>query len=412
MPKSSTLPTAYRSTVLGFSIFAGVAACTRDSGGEHAATILRAVETLRLDADSVSLSEIDGFVVLSDGDLVAVPQRQDLHVAFVTTDGRKTVFGRRGGGPGEFQQLRGFGVVGDTLWVADNRLRRVSLILPQQELGRLIPYPSAIATGGDGQVLVGTGGSFSLAQIRGLQADGSILVQINPATADLWDPPKDAEWRGDPLIVRVDGKGVVQARVRLPFQRHCYVPYRGNDAGSAFVGSVPIPFCAVGRPEDVSPDGRVVVSLSEVAVDSDEGSYRLTAVGSTGDTLFSRRYDYAPIQIPRSVADSAIQARLGSRSLSPEQAAAIRSMRVPQSYPPLRGIVAGSDTTVWLERWTTDAERHFLVLDRRGVATASVQLSRNQRLVVGRTNEAWVVEEDSTGRQSIVRLRLETSQNR
>jgi hypothetical protein len=175
---------------------------------------------------------------------------------------------------------------------------------------------------------------------------------------------------------------------------------------------VPIPFCAVGRPEDVSPDGRVVVSLSEVAVDSDEGSYRLTAVGSTGDTLFSRRYDYAPIQIPRSVADSAIQARLGSRSLSPEQAAAIRSMRVPQLYPPLRGIVAGSDTTVWLERWTTDAERHFLVLDRRGVATASVQLSRNQRLVIGRTNEAWVVEEDSTGRQSIVRLRLETSQNR
>jgi hypothetical protein len=360
---------------------------------------LRPVVTFRVDANAANLSDVRDFVVSRQG-TVAIRQPQDGQVAFVTSTGSVTVFGRRGGGPGEFRNTHRTGWLGDTLWVADNGLRRVTLIRPQQQLGRLISYPLNISS--LGKQLIGNDAHYSLSGVRAVYSDGTLLLQLTPQDFNASAVGVSPE-RFDLLMVRVDTAGVVRDQIaRVSGQRHCIVAYKGN----GFTGSVPIPYCRVDVPEDVSPDGGLIATVSDIHVDDKRGTYRITLIAASGDTLFSRQHNYAPIVIPRATADSALRARLASAN--PEQLVAVRSMALPPSFPPLRRLIVGTDSTVWLERWTVGPEHQFVVLNSLGVATAIASSGANQRLVVPSTREAWLLEDNEAGEQSIVKVRLDS----
>ncbi len=91
-------------------------------------------------AERLSLDPVNSAVVGRDGRLV-IAQRATMSVKVFSADGRLArSIGRRGDGPGEFRDVTEVGLLFDTLWVSDGRLRRVSFFSPEGRLLRTQPY--------------------------------------------------------------------------------------------------------------------------------------------------------------------------------------------------------------------------------------------------------------------------------
>lgn len=73
------------------------------------------------------LTAILAIAIAPDGRVFAPQPREGLLRIFYADGKFIGVRGRPGEGPGEFRRMSGIGFVGDTLWVSDNALRRVSL---------------------------------------------------------------------------------------------------------------------------------------------------------------------------------------------------------------------------------------------------------------------------------------------
>jgi hypothetical protein len=93
-----------------------------------------------------------GAVFLAPNGMVYVTQPADLNIrGFDTTGHPVRTIGRSGEGPGEFRMLLSAGFVGDTLYVADQTLRRLSMFTADGQFVRsyefaspLIANPSAV----------------------------------------------------------------------------------------------------------------------------------------------------------------------------------------------------------------------------------------------------------------------------
>lgn len=138
----------------------------------------------------------------------------------------------------------------------------------------------------------------------------------------------------------------------------------------------------------------------------------VTGIDWAGDTLFSRSSPYAPVPLASERVDSIVRAtteRLRNYSEGDVRAATYR----PSHVPPVGGIVAGRDGTIWLrhfdparseggeqvyEWWVMDAEGHPLA---RAVTPARLRL----RTIL--SDVVWGVERDELDVEYIVRYRLE-----
>ena len=100
---------------------------------------------LRIDGYAADLVPVE-WVGVSPRGTLALFQGQDATVRFFDPEGNLLgSVGRRGSGPGEFESLIRGGWVGDTLWVSDLQLSRITLISPDLEFVRVLP-PLAGAT--------------------------------------------------------------------------------------------------------------------------------------------------------------------------------------------------------------------------------------------------------------------------
>lgn len=97
-------------------------------------TFYNAVPVARIDPDSPNvsamLSQVGSAVSMPDGTLVVAQPLEKLFRMFDMTGAFRSVLGRSGKGPGEFESLPSAGRVGDSLYAIDHRTRRLS-IFPQ-----------------------------------------------------------------------------------------------------------------------------------------------------------------------------------------------------------------------------------------------------------------------------------------
>ena len=91
------------------------------------------------------LYRVRGALRLPDGRIVAANDgTKDLRV-FASDGSHVASIGREGEGPGEFSSIRLLGLLGDALVLLDRRLRRVSLIHPDEGFVRSFPLPDGVA---------------------------------------------------------------------------------------------------------------------------------------------------------------------------------------------------------------------------------------------------------------------------
>lgn len=281
--------------------------------------------------------------------------------------------GRKGRGPGEFEWPQLIGCRGDTLSVADVGSQRVTLIAAD---GRI-----------RGTISLATAASVSVSgSPRGYGPGGAVIVV--PTVNVNGPPPQDPA--PFPIMVLKPGptEGLDTIRVihRRTGARYVPLPKGG------IVLSDPYPQEPV---VEVSPRGDLVVIVDRKAAAHaiDTATFGIEVMAADGKSIASRRIRYAPRAVGPAERDSVHDAiaRRFVPGLFPSLDAARRAVEegvpTPAFWPPIKAVVVGADTTIWLQR----SELEWLVLDGSANPVATVRAPTGTRLVAGARERAWGV---------------------
>ena len=353
------------------------------------------IEELRLDPDVEGFSTVSRIFVGRRGAIV-VPLPQDRQIRWYDSTGKRIAsVGRRGIGPGEFENVGAMGWKADTLWVFDARIRRVTYIAPP---GTILRADAPLALGAT--PFTPMHGAF-VQEISALSPDGSMLgtarrvtreggeLGLSPtfiariAPGGSWDslatPPvlEDPRW-----YMEVAGLGRY-----LPFGARPVVAHAADGSRFAFLST-----------EVTGPEG---------------GNYTLSVFDADGDTVFTRSYPFTGVPIPRAAADSAVAAEArpaGSATEGPadldRRFQHVARERMPPVYPPIQSLVLGGDDTIWLTLHDSAGVRRTLVLDRDGDPVGVVTMSTRSVIRQATASRVWVTETDADGLASVVRYRV------
>jgi hypothetical protein len=284
------------------------------------------------------------------------------------------------------------GLVGDTIWVSDPGLGRVTFITPDLSFGRTFLMPS------EGASLSGPSRQSALARMFpfAIYSDGTIL------SIAFRDPEQVTIARA-----RIaDGEGQLLAILHRLADRRVVKTSSGNETSADLFPRIPL-FA-------VSPNGAfAAIAAADAQALSDEGgspskdfaTFSIVRLTSAGDTVFDRRYDVPGEPIPQDAIDRAIEAR--AAKLSPDLAAALRrDAYVPQFWPPMLSLVLGDDGTTWVQLRDQNARPIYLILDATGRVTGRVELPPATRVAAVSGPVVWCLEKDENDVESIVRYEV------
>lgn len=298
---------------------------------------------------------------------------------------------RRGEGPGELQIARDLGFVGDTLWVTEIEPPRVTWFAPDGE---------HLRTDAEQDPVIGRTGvpQVPRAMLRGghrlVEAEvpfgaGRERVEVPVYLEEIATESRDTVgFRPDPVSLRIPGVGSF-GRVRLFPRPTLYA---------------------------VEPAGGGVV-VAEWG-DDDPGAVRLRRYAPDGSVTLDRSLDVDPTPVPRDVRDSIVQAGVeavtsavgrlpADREVPTDLEAAVREdLALPESYPPIRSVLAGVDGTVWVERMTSPSEGVWIALSSEGSPLFRLTLPSGVRLRAASADAAWAVFTDELEVPYVIRYDL------
>lgn len=352
----------------------------------------RGVETLRITGSVEDLSNVAWLVGFPDGRIAAGLPVEGV-VRWFGPDGKKLGdFGRRGEGPGEFRAPLQGGRAGDTLWVLDRQLGRLTFVRPGAFPMRgfsSLPSPSEF----NGSL----GGKNPVAgSVTGVLAGRRFLFRLFELDS--------AVLRGAERISRfavTDSIGRLQSL--LPWadsSGRCSVPYTSGKT----VGSVGVMFCA--EPIlSVSPTGDRVVRVTADNSSATTSTFAVAVYAPTGALLSKAAFRVPAVPIPKRMADS-IQAGMVEHARSAEARAARKKAKIPPAYPPVIEVVVADDGDIWLAVPGGDSLRTWMVLDARGTRRGTVLLPKQFFLSTVLKGSAIGREYDDDGFVDIVRYRV------
>jgi hypothetical protein len=321
--------------------------------------------------------EFSGFVIpvlLSDGRIV-VANGGTGELRFFGADGKwvKSV-GRRGGGPGEFEDLGWLDVgAGDTLRTYDWGLRRLSVFSPDGVFLR----PVALLTGGE----------VSSPRPLGMLGDGRLVAQSQNAVT--LESKPGAGRNTVPLFALDLIRGVAESLGGFP--GHEYMIHTGK--GSVSAGSLPF-----------GKDLHVLVHGSRVYVGTADAP-EVLVLGTDGRVERVLRWTAA--SVPVTPADIEAYTEASSQEFGPGQEERrerflirLKQTPFPKWKPAYAGLLAGPDGSIWVRGYTEpdwSAPTDFEVFDSTGRWLGGVSMPsgyRPARILAGAVVGTWRDEND------------------
>jgi hypothetical protein len=353
------------------------------AAGQRSAAFV-AKPDLVLDDAADRLSGVTWMGIRHDGSVVVAPDmNQDAR--FYSLAGKRLLFAPS---PRD-RSLIARGFVGDSVWGYDPSRSTLTLVGPNLERVRTIPFPSSLyLPSGDVVGLLTIGNPF---RPLAVEPDGSLLVSaVSRAPPESWQRPP----HGSNVVLRIAASGQLRAVVGWPEAPgdECY------HAGLAF------PFCLPPMLSIMS-HGEAFVSARAFTAGADSGFILVSMIRATGDTAYSRRYPFVALRVSQHDADSAIQRM---KSMPRARISGIDSLIRPTIYPPLMFLSAVDDGTVWIQQPTAGDTATWLVLDAAGNVSRTVRVPKGIRIWAVAGDVAWGTRANSDSSQtvSIVRLRI------
>ena len=364
-----------------------------------AQSVIQAREDLRLDAEANDLLPIWWLFVSPKGVMVA-SQQQDRNFRFFSPDGRPLgTFGRNGEGPDEFRRIEGTraGWIGDTLWLTESGVPRITFVGPDRKLLRMERRPAELL---DPRGVAGSATALASPFVAGIAADRSyqmmsMLLPNLPSPA--WLTGLTA--RGFLFFVQGrDGRFVRSIGWSPDGDAACAHREQGV--------SVRIPFCPQARFTEPLDRNRIVLAIPGQASAGD-GRFQLLAFNATtGDTLLAREIHYRPIPIPTRIADSIRAERRNDQRSPPAARALFAEVAFPEFYPPFSDLLTGRDGTIAIGLYGGPAGRkQWRVFDAAGKDLGVVEFPASVRLYAIERGRAWGTDGEPGDQDSIVRFR-------
>ncbi|MDH3205718.1 MAG: hypothetical protein OEO79_03860 [Gemmatimonadota bacterium] len=368
--------------------------CGGDAASDSDQPQWSVVEELRIgdiDDPEQTLSTV-GALVVDDQNRIYVAQPQ-LGTIRVFDDAGRTLryIGSRGQAQGEFDRVYTIGFVADTLYAIDLGLRRVSYFSLEGEHLRSAQVSAPPVTP-----------PFFPSMPFAVFADGSMVI----GTAFPPSIPPEALRRVPQL--RIDGTGTVLDTVTwIGYER---TARRANHEGRPLSVGSPLSDDAFAM---FSDDGTRVATLDRtVAPGAGTASFGVTMSDGSGDTIYSRRYEYVPVPVDASVIDSIVEERANALSGAfedPREAPGfVRSaMFLPVYYPPVSAAQFSDSGEFWVRREAlAGQDQTWMVLDEGGEPIAHAALPEGlQVMVIGR-DALWGVVFDEFEVPYVVRYRV------
>jgi hypothetical protein len=312
--------------------------------------------------------------------------------------GSMTTFAREGEGPREFRRLTRIGLIADSVWALDPDLSRVTIFGPDHKFRRSFPLPHSIVSPkapGDSAETVNE------VYVQAMLPNGNLraVASYRPTHRSGWTTGVDS---GATLLVQATSAGVLVGRVAVIPRNACMVHVNRDGGGYWFS----IPFCAA--PVSTDWDGGALVAWATLEGRSGEQTtYRVTLVGATGAAMFARSQLFVPVPVTRQMIDSAAAALDKAATRLPRSIADAERKLVPaKQLPPVRRIVIGRDSTVWVEERLATPDHFWRVFDPHGAVVATLVLPPAVSLQLADRQHVWAYESDADDVQGVVRFRL------
>jgi len=356
---------------------------------------IRITEDLRLDATKEDFPTVTRIYVGPAGQIV-VPLQTEQQLRIYDSNGKRlAAFGRKGAGPGEFNFIASVGWSSDTIWVQDRNQRRSTFIGPDYKLLRTELWPQVDFRSSEP-------GKIAAFDPLALLPDGSWLGQGMMVVAARTG--ESVTRRGVLALRSPDGaiKPALQMGASENDPRMMWVAGFGRG----------VPFSL--QPQySFAYNGSRFAELTAPIPASQTSHFTVTVFRAGGDTIYSRRYPFRGVPIPKNAKDSALAAiipRSGRVSEGPsdlpQKFQDIARERMSSWYIPVETITLGLDQTIWVGMRPTDEGRVTLILNGRGDPIGSLLLPRTSRVRQATAAQIWITETDDDGLTSVVRYRV------
>ncbi len=331
--------------------------------------------------------------------------------------------GRRGAGPGEFEGVPRFGVVGDTVWAVADGPDRITLfdrdgtvLSARRTESVVVPLP-----GGYGHVLPWM-----------MRPDGKFTSHFARVSGRRNNPPTGVEPTDSIPVpfVLFDPTGAVTDTIgwagRPP--PRMWRPPAEDDFRLEFIevggGRHIVPWPPTTMPRWVAlPDGYALVE-APLRQTQEDGVFTVTRFGLSGDTVYTRTLHYRPIRYSAADLDTiAARAARGERGggvpynpagspVPSDWEVIARRLRLAMNFPefkqPLESAWLAQDESIWLRLLSgDDSTARWVLLDAQGQPRGQLELPSHLRIRWNRGDTFWAVEPDEYDVPWLVRFRIQ-----
>jgi hypothetical protein len=368
------------------------------------------VEALRLDGNDEDFAGPISVLIGPKGEMI-LPMFTDSHVRFYDGAGKRVAtFGRKGSGPAEFERMTQHGLVGDTIWLYDSSLRRLTYTSTSGKLIRTEPLSPNLNQGMTGGLSGASAGAIFSFVPAAVTKDGMLISRGSVVTGPGATPNSVATESSIIATTRSGDKTRVLGK--MPPSDHAFVRYNPTPT-SGMSQAVPFTFQPVTTFAD---DGSRYATLT-VEWAGTGGTYTVSVFSTRDGTVqFKRAFPFTGVPIPSRSLDSAVNSLgvtpTGAPSsptyARPGVTEKIREMareRLPKNYPPVAGLKFGEDGTVWvtLRRPSPTAGRPVIALDASGNPLFTVALPLRASLAAASRTALWLLVSDDDDITSLVR---------
>jgi hypothetical protein len=278
-------------------------------------------------------------------------------------------WGSKGSGPGEFRTPRMVGRRGDSIWVWDSGLARLTVFSSSGHLGRTMPLPSS------GQATLLANGQVTVHTTRNYGPDGESRshLQVRPivkANMALGLPLFQADYSYKVLQYRRGGSMMVGVQ---PFEDGALFTVCADGSGFVYVD-------------------RQIVRGSGVK------DFGVTRISPDGAILYFVRIRFDPVPLSGALIQRAVSQLVkdGPPSMERGLEARIRAaIERPPYLPTVSRVLCGTDGSVWLRREDLPgATIQWTILDERGNDLVDLAFDRKVNLMSVTRDHAWTLEGD------------------
>jgi hypothetical protein len=306
--------------------------------------------------------------------------------------------GGPGEGPGEFRNALEIGFLGDSLWVYDPRLARVSIFSPTGEFAGILVSQD---------VLLRLGTRF---RVRGVLSDGRIVGSESFSRG-----PVGGEGVVPLVAVKVVSgpEGTVVDTLAQLFDRDPRWVLRLPSGQSVIAGS-DLQQSAVWSVQ--GDGGGIAIAHQPQAMRAGSSHFTLETVDLAGESTLLLTVPFESIPLTRSLRQGIVSVFLerfertigAGVSTSALRSAIDESLQLPEILPPVSRLISGRDGTMWVEREFSVAQagNRWDVFARDGTHVAVLTVPGRVTIGAVSRETAWGIKRDDLDVPSLCRFRV------